>query len=142
MKEDKLYVQVAEVADKLVKASGQTDEQFAKDIKDNNNNSYWSNQGKTVTTRSDKYIYMAKLDGTNVLEERRLAYPTKVVAMCSELGYKCYGYYELNILSSDFLVDLLNEQQSNQGKTSAFFKKRLEVQVKKVVDLFSKKSSN
>ena len=67
MKEDKLYVQVAEVADKLVKASGQTDEQFAKDIKDNNNNSYWSNQGKTVTTRSDKYIYMAKLDGTNVL---------------------------------------------------------------------------
>lgn len=78
----------------------------------------------------------------DVLEERRLAYPTKVVAMCSELGYKCYGYYELNILSSDFLVDLLNEQQSNQGKTSAFFKKRLEVQVKKVVDLFSKKSSN
>ena len=67
VKEDKLYVQVAEVADKLVKASGQTDEQFAKDIKDNNNNSYWSNQGKTVTTRSDKYIYMAKLDGTNVL---------------------------------------------------------------------------
>ena len=66
VKEDKLYVQVAEVADKLVKASGQTDEQFAKDIKDNNN-SYWSNQGKTVTTRSDKYIYMAKLDGTNVL---------------------------------------------------------------------------
>ena len=65
VKEDKLYVQVAEVADKLVKASGQTDEQFAKDIKDNNNNSYWSNQGKTVTTRSDKYIYMAKLDGTN-----------------------------------------------------------------------------
>ena len=50
-----------------MKASGQTDEQFAKDIKDNNNNSYWSNQGKTVTTRSDKYIYMAKLDGTNVL---------------------------------------------------------------------------
>ena len=39
VKEDKLYVQVAEVADKLVKASGQTDEQFAKDIKDNNNNS-------------------------------------------------------------------------------------------------------
>ena len=67
VKEDKLYVQVAEVADKLVKASGQTDEQFAKDIKDNNNNSYWSNQGKTVTTRSGKYIYMAKLDGTNVL---------------------------------------------------------------------------
>ena len=67
VKEDKLYVQVAEVADKLVKASGQTDEQFAKDIKDNNNNSYWSNQGKIVTTRSDKYIYMAKLDGTNVL---------------------------------------------------------------------------
>ena len=67
VKEDKLYVQVAEVADKLAKASGQTDEQFAKDIKDNNNNSYWSNQGKTVTTRSDKYIYMAKLDGTNVL---------------------------------------------------------------------------
>ena len=67
VKEDKLYVQVAEVADKLVKASGQTDEQFAKDIKDNNNNSYWSNQGKTVTTRSDKYIYMAKLDGTNEL---------------------------------------------------------------------------
>ena len=67
VKEDKLYVQVAEVADKLVKASGQTDEQFAKDIKDNNNNSYWSNQGKTVTARSDKYIYMAKLDGTNVL---------------------------------------------------------------------------
>ena len=67
VKEDKLYVQVAEVADKLVKALGQTDEQFAKDIKDNNNNSYWSNQGKTVTTRSDKYIYMAKLDGTNVL---------------------------------------------------------------------------
>ena len=67
VKEDKLYVQVAEVADKLVKASGQTDEQFAKDIKDNNNNSYWSNQGKTVKTRSDKYIYMAKLDGTNVL---------------------------------------------------------------------------
>ncbi|RGD15870.1 hypothetical protein DW665_15845 [Parabacteroides sp. AM25-14] len=67
VKEDKLYVQVAEVADKLVKASGQTDEQFAKDIKDNNNNSYWSNQGKTVTTRSYKYIYMAKLDGTNVL---------------------------------------------------------------------------
>ena len=67
VKEDKLYVQVAEVADKLVKASGQTDEQFAKDIKDNNNNSYWSNQGKTVTKRSDKYIYMAKLDGTNVL---------------------------------------------------------------------------
>ena len=67
VKEEKLYVQVAEVADKLVKASGQTDEQFAKDIKDNNNNSYWSNQGKTVTTRSDKYIYMAKLDGTNVL---------------------------------------------------------------------------
>ena len=67
VKEDKLYVQVAEVADKLVIASGQTDEQFAKDIKDNNNNSYWSNQGKTVTTRSDKYIYMAKLDGTNVL---------------------------------------------------------------------------
>ena len=67
VKEDKLYVQVAEVADKLVKASGQTDEQFAKDIKDNNNNSYWSNQGKTVTPRSDKYIYMAKLDGTNVL---------------------------------------------------------------------------
>ena len=67
VKEDKLYVQVAEVADKLVKVSGQTDEQFAKDIKDNNNNSYWSNQGKTVTTRSDKYIYMAKLDGTNVL---------------------------------------------------------------------------
>ena len=67
VKEDKLYVQVAEVADKLVKASGLTDEQFAKDIKDNNNNSYWSNQGKTVTTRSDKYIYMAKLDGTNVL---------------------------------------------------------------------------
>ena len=67
VKEDILYVQVAEVADKLVKASGQTDEQFAKDIKDNNNNSYWSNQGKTVTTRSDKYIYMAKLDGTNVL---------------------------------------------------------------------------
>ena len=67
VKEDKLYVQVAEVADKLMKASGQTDEQFAKDIKDNNNNSYWSNQGKTVTTRSDKYIYMAKLDGTNVL---------------------------------------------------------------------------
>ena len=67
VKEDKLYVQVAEVADKLVKASGRTDEQFAKDIKDNNNNSYWSNQGKTVTTRSDKYIYMAKLDGTNVL---------------------------------------------------------------------------
>ena len=67
VKEDKLYVQVAEVADKLVKASGQTDEQFAKDIKDNNNNSYWSNQGKTVTTRFDKYIYMAKLDGTNVL---------------------------------------------------------------------------
>ncbi len=67
VKEDKLYVQVAEVADKLVKASGQTDEQFAKDIKDNNNNSYWSDQGKTVTTRSDKYIYMAKLDGTNVL---------------------------------------------------------------------------
>ena len=67
VKEDKLYVQVAEVADKLVKASGQTDEQFAKDIKDNNNNSYWSNQGKTVTTRSDKYIYMVKLDGTNVL---------------------------------------------------------------------------
>ena len=67
VKEDKLCVQVAEVADKLVKASGQTDEQFAKDIKDNNNNSYWSNQGKTVTTRSDKYIYMAKLDGTNVL---------------------------------------------------------------------------
>ena len=67
VKEDKLYVQVAEVADKLVKASGQTDEQFAKDIKDNNNNSYWSNQGKTVTTRSVKYIYMAKLDGTNVL---------------------------------------------------------------------------
>ena len=67
VKEDKLYVQVAEVADKLVKAAGQTDEQFAKDIKDNNNNSYWSNQGKTVTTRSDKYIYMAKLDGTNVL---------------------------------------------------------------------------
>ena len=67
VKEDKLYVQVAEVADKLVKASGQTDEQFAKDIKDDNNNSYWSNQGKTVTTRSDKYIYMAKLDGTNVL---------------------------------------------------------------------------
>ena len=67
VKGDKLYVQVAEVADKLVKASGQTDEQFAKDIKDNNNNSYWSNQGKTVTTRSDKYIYMAKLDGTNVL---------------------------------------------------------------------------
>ena len=67
VKEDKLYVQVAEVADKLVKASGQTDEQFAKDIKDNNNNSYWSSQGKTVTTRSDKYIYMAKLDGTNVL---------------------------------------------------------------------------
>ncbi|MCE9022689.1 hypothetical protein K0G10_03380 [Parabacteroides distasonis] len=67
VKEDKLYVQVAEVADKLVKASGQTDEQFAKDIKDNNNNSYWSNQGKAVTTRSDKYIYMAKLDGTNVL---------------------------------------------------------------------------
>ena len=50
-----------------MKASGQTDEQFAKDNKDNNNNSYWSNQGKTVTTRSDKYIYMAKLDGTNVL---------------------------------------------------------------------------
>ena len=67
VKEDKLYVQVAEVADKLVKASGQTDEQFAKDIKDNNNNSYWSNQGKTVTTRSDKYNYMANLDGTNVL---------------------------------------------------------------------------
>ena len=67
VKEEKLYVQVAEVADKLVKASGQTDEQFAKDIKDNNNNSYWSKQGKTVTTRSDKYIYMAKLDGTNVL---------------------------------------------------------------------------
>ena len=67
VKEDKLYVQVAEVADKLVKAAGQTDEQFAKDIKDNNNNSYWSNQGKTVTTRFDKYIYMAKLDGTNVL---------------------------------------------------------------------------
>ena len=67
VKEEKLYVQVAEVADKLVKASGQTDEQFAKDIKDNNNNSYWSNQGKTVTTRFDKYIYMAKLDGTNVL---------------------------------------------------------------------------
>ena len=68
VKDDKLYVQVKEVADMLTADQiGVASDKFAEAVKVNNNNSKWSNQGYTVRTRSDKFIYMAKLDGTYVL---------------------------------------------------------------------------
>lgn len=66
--DDKLFVQVEEVAHKLVKGS-LADNVWAEMVKANNN-SLWSDQGlapNTLETLKDKYIYMAKLDGTNVL---------------------------------------------------------------------------
>ena len=65
--DDKLFVQVREVVDKIAKLSNEKDDEYAKRIKENNNNSAWSNQGIAPATRADKYIYMAKLDGTYVL---------------------------------------------------------------------------
>ena len=67
VKEDKLFVQVREVFDQIARLSGEKAEEYAKRIKDDNNNSAWSSQGITPTTRANKYIYMAKLDGTYVL---------------------------------------------------------------------------
>ncbi|WP_455635555.1 DUF6383 domain-containing protein [Parabacteroides sp.] len=67
VKEDKLFVQVREVVDKIAKNSGESAADYTKRIKENNNNSAWSAQGITPTTRANKYIYMAKLDGTYVL---------------------------------------------------------------------------
>ena len=68
---DELYIQVQKVAYKLTKNTGETDADFAKYIKENNNNSYWSIQDeespRTLATKSDKFIYMARLAGTNVL---------------------------------------------------------------------------
>ena len=67
VKDDKLYVQVEKVVDQLTKESftpAKTDEQFKEYVK-TNNNSTWT--GSDVISRSNKYIYMAKLDGTNVL---------------------------------------------------------------------------
>ena len=66
---DELYIQ--KVAYKLTKNAGETDADFAKYIKENNNNSYWSIQDeenpRTLATKTDKFIYMARLAGTNVL---------------------------------------------------------------------------
>ena len=68
---DELYIQVQMVAYKLTKNAGETDADFAKYIKENNNNSYWSIQDeenpRTLATKTDKFIYMARLAGTNVL---------------------------------------------------------------------------
>ena len=68
---DELYIQVQKVAYKLTKNAGETDADFAKYIKENNNNSYWSIQDeenpRTLATKTDKFIYMARLAGTNVL---------------------------------------------------------------------------
>ena len=69
--EDELYIQVQKVVYKLTKNTGETDADFAKYIKENNNNSYWSIQDeespRTLVTKTDKFIYMARLAGTNVL---------------------------------------------------------------------------
>ena len=68
---DELYIQVQKVAYKLTKNAGETDADFAKYIKENNNNSYCSIQDeenpRTLATKTDKFIYMARLAGTNVL---------------------------------------------------------------------------
>ena len=68
---DELYIQVQKVAYKLMKNAGETDADFAKYIKENNNNSYWSIQDeenpRMLATKTDKFIYMARLAGTNVL---------------------------------------------------------------------------
>ena len=68
---DELYIQVQKVAYKLTKNAGETDADFAKYIKENNNNSYLSIQDeekpRTLATKTDKFIYMARLAGTNVL---------------------------------------------------------------------------
>ncbi|MDD2953594.1 MAG: DUF6383 domain-containing protein [Parabacteroides sp.] len=69
---DELYAQVKKVVYKLEKVSGITDANFAKAIKEDNNNSLWSVQGisSTIATQGsadEKHIYMARLAGTNVL---------------------------------------------------------------------------
>lgn len=66
-----LYIQTEKVVYKLEKTSG-TDADFAKLIKEKNNNSYWSvptgsTAGLSLSTESEMYIYMARLAGTNVL---------------------------------------------------------------------------
>ena len=58
---DELYIQVQKVAYKLTKNAGETDADFAKYIKENNNNSYWSIQDeenpRTLATKLISYLH-------------------------------------------------------------------------------------
>ena len=65
VKDDKLYVQVEKVVDQLTASQLNLSADDFKEYVKNNNNSTWT--GSDVATRQNKYIYMAKLDGTNVL---------------------------------------------------------------------------
>ena len=71
---NELYAQVREVAYKLEATSGKATD-YAKDIKEKNNNSWWTvkddftseNGAKKLSVAKDKYIYMANLAGNKVL---------------------------------------------------------------------------
>ena len=70
---DELYAQVQKAAYKITKNNGVSDTDFAKWVKEENNNSNWvlfdntpSAKG-SQTSVTNKYIYMARLAGTNVL---------------------------------------------------------------------------
>ena len=70
---DELYAQVQKAVYKITKNGGVSDEDFAKWVKEENNNSNWVLSDNTASAKGtqtaaiDKYIYMARLAGTNVL---------------------------------------------------------------------------
>ncbi|WP_297906636.1 DUF6383 domain-containing protein [uncultured Parabacteroides sp.] len=70
---DELYAQVKEVAYKITKKNGVSDADFAKWVKEKNNNSNWVLSDNTSSAKgsqasaTSKYVYMARLAGTNVL---------------------------------------------------------------------------
>ena len=72
---NELYTQVREVAYKLEATSKETATDYAKDIKEKNNNSWWTvksgftsgNGAAELSVAKDKYIYMANLAGNKVL---------------------------------------------------------------------------
>ena len=133
---DELYAQVKKVVYKIEKAGNITDEEFAKWVKEDNGNSNWVLNdvvGAGIQTfKTDKYIYMARLAGTNVLtvntdetdgtagSASASVDATKVQKTVIKLGTNFSGLTQTTLADGVYLIQYKTATPSEQDKNGAY----------------------
>ena len=131
---DELYAQVEKVVYKIEKNSSVSDEDFAKWLKEDNENSNWVLTDATgvgnQTSKENKYIYMARLAGTNVLTvntdetdgtaESAFVGATKVQKTVIKLGTNFSGLTQTTLADGVYLIQYKTATPSKQEKNGTY----------------------